>query len=221
MEIAEIFDSVQGEGKYTGHKVTFIRFLGCNLTCSFCDEPMHKMEGKQLSAFEIAAIVNAIPNRIVVMTGGEPTIQLLSDEGITLLRILGTLGKRIHVETNGEYVMSTELDSGYTQDLMKLVDFWTYSPKSVATYRGIESFLTYQQEDFDVVQCEIKIVVPTEEFETKEDLQPKKIIMGVHEYILQPKDVDSYMLESFKACVEIMPEEFTIRLQVHKIMGLK
>ena len=35
--VAELFDSIDGEGKRTGYMATFVRFAGCNLRCSYCD----------------------------------------------------------------------------------------------------------------------------------------------------------------------------------------
>ncbi|MBW6471431.1 MAG: 7-carboxy-7-deazaguanine synthase QueE [Methanosarcinaceae archaeon] len=37
--ISEIFDSVQGEGPYVGVRQAFVRFVGCNLNCFYCDTP--------------------------------------------------------------------------------------------------------------------------------------------------------------------------------------
>ncbi|RLA72807.1 MAG: organic radical-activating protein, partial [Epsilonproteobacteria bacterium] len=42
LNIVEIFYSIQGEGKFSGYPCTFVRLHGCNLDCSFCDEPLHK-----------------------------------------------------------------------------------------------------------------------------------------------------------------------------------
>ena len=37
MKIAEIFRSLQGEGKNQGKPCLFIRLAGCNLHCHWCD----------------------------------------------------------------------------------------------------------------------------------------------------------------------------------------
>ena len=39
MRIAEIYKSVQGEGRLTGTPSVFVRTSGCNLRCHFCDTP--------------------------------------------------------------------------------------------------------------------------------------------------------------------------------------
>jgi len=55
MRIAEIFRSLQGEGRLTGTDSVFVRASGCNLRCGFCDTPYASWspEGEDLSVDEI------------------------------------------------------------------------------------------------------------------------------------------------------------------------
>jgi 7-carboxy-7-deazaguanine synthase len=57
MRIAELFYSIQGEGKLTGLPSLFIRVSGCNLRCTWCDTPYAswKPEGEEMAVSEIVA----------------------------------------------------------------------------------------------------------------------------------------------------------------------
>ncbi len=110
-KINEIFYSLQGEGHHAGTPAVFIRFSGCNLRCPFCDT-MHQ-DGKMMSDEEIAGEAVKYPAEWIILTGGEPTLQL--DE--KLLDTLKKMGKKIALETNG------------TRPVPAGVDFVTVSPK--------------------------------------------------------------------------------------------
>ena len=60
MRIAEIFRSIQGEGRLTGTESIFVRTSGCNLRCRYCDTPYASWtpEGEDLSVAEILARVD-------------------------------------------------------------------------------------------------------------------------------------------------------------------
>jgi 7-carboxy-7-deazaguanine synthase len=62
MRIAEIFHSLQGEGRLTGVDSVFVRASGCNLRCGFCDTPYASWspEGEDLSVDEILDKVQAV-----------------------------------------------------------------------------------------------------------------------------------------------------------------
>lgn len=76
MRIAEIFDSIQGEGLLVGVPSAFVRTTGCPLRCEWCDSPYTSWEpsGETLSVEDILARLAAYPTRHVVVTGGEPVL---------------------------------------------------------------------------------------------------------------------------------------------------
>jgi 7-carboxy-7-deazaguanine synthase len=76
MRIAEIFYSIQGEGRLTGVPSAFVRTSGCNLRCEWCDSPFTSWEpeGEHLPLGEIFRRLDAYSTKHVVVTGGEPLI---------------------------------------------------------------------------------------------------------------------------------------------------
>ena len=111
MKVNEIFYSIQGEGFHAGEAAVFIRFAGCNLSCPFCDTNHHPF--KEMTEDEICAEVEKYPSRLVVITGGEPTLQLTA----SLVGKLHRLHRDVAIETNG------------TREIPNGVDWVTVSPK--------------------------------------------------------------------------------------------
>ncbi len=109
MRIAEIFQSVQGEGFLTGTESVFVRTSGCNLRCSYCDTPYASWapEGEDLSVDEVTARVEQLDRRHVVLTGGEP---MLFAELIPLCAELCRSGRHVTVETAGTLYLPVECD---------------------------------------------------------------------------------------------------------------
>lgn len=104
MRINEIFYSLQGEGFFTGTPSVFVRFSGCNLACDFCDT-RHET-GREMSETEIVAEVSRFPATHVVVTGGEPTLQLTA----SLVDKLHEAGKFVAIETNGTHAAPENID---------------------------------------------------------------------------------------------------------------
>ena len=76
MRVAELFYSIQGEGKLTGVPSVFVRASGCNLRCTWCDTPYASWdpEGEDVPVAQIVERVCEYPAKHVVVTGGEPMI---------------------------------------------------------------------------------------------------------------------------------------------------
>ena len=150
--VKEIFLTLQGEGAHAGRPVVFCRFAGCNLwsgreedrasaTCRFCDTDFVGTDGtlgnRYATEEELADTIAAQwtgddCNRYVVLTGGEPLLQV---DG-PLIAALHARGFAIAVETNG----TIEAPEG--------LDWICVSPKAGATLvlgRGHELKLVYPQ----------------------------------------------------------------------------
>ena len=113
MRVNEIFYSLQGEGFYSGTPAVFVRFSGCNLKCPFCDTQHGGF--MDMSEEEIMHEVAKYPARHIVVTGGEPALQLTA----SLVERLHAVGKYVQIETNG----TVPLPAGCG------VDWVTCSPK--------------------------------------------------------------------------------------------
>jgi 7-carboxy-7-deazaguanine synthase len=115
--VKEMFLTLQGEGVNAGARAVFVRFAGCNLwsgresdrataVCRFCDTDFVGTDGLGGGKFADAeALVAAVTSfwgdgresRFVVLTGGEPMLQI--DDA--LVAALHEAGFRIAVESNG------------------------------------------------------------------------------------------------------------------------
>ncbi len=124
--VKEMFLTLQGEGINAGARAVFVRFAGCNLwsgreedrstaICSFCDTDFVGTDGLGGGKFaDAAALVAAVAgfwgeardDRFVVLTGGEPMLQV--DDA--LVDALHAAGFRIAIETNGTLAAHPRID---------------------------------------------------------------------------------------------------------------
>ena len=115
--VKECFLTLQGEGVQSGSRAVFLRFAGCNLwsgreadrasaQCTFCDTDFVGTDGEGGGKFADAGALAdrveslwgpSVERRLVVITGGEPMLQL----DTTLIEALHAKGFEIAVETNG------------------------------------------------------------------------------------------------------------------------
>ena len=125
--VKEVFYTLQGEGSHAGRPAVFCRFAGCNLwsgreadrasaVCRFCDTDFVGTDGSGGGKFTIAeALASHVAahwpaqdggRRFVVLTGGEPLLQV----DAALLDALHGQGFEIAVESNGTVVAPPGID---------------------------------------------------------------------------------------------------------------
>jgi 7-carboxy-7-deazaguanine synthase len=123
--VKEIFLTLQGEGVHAGRRAVFLRFAGCNLwtgreedrataVCQFCDTDFVGMDGTNGGRYDADALAAKVAelwgegsdNRYVVMTGGEPMLQV--DDGI--VDALHAHGFTLAIESNGTIPAHPRID---------------------------------------------------------------------------------------------------------------
>jgi 7-carboxy-7-deazaguanine synthase len=192
--IYEIFESVQGEGIWTGIPATFVRLSGCNLRCHWCDTK-ENWSGKadQMTTEEI---LSKIKLEHVIVTGGEPLLYDLTD----LFELLCKKGKKVHIETNGTQAWKETYPS----------NIWiTVSPKQQSGYKIHPSLLTRVGEYKYVIDEEFNPNILQDFSSCKEQL-----------VFLSPENVRPEMVQ--KAYEIVFKYPFCrLMVQMHKIIGVR
>ncbi len=99
-KVVEIFRTVEGEGRWVGLPVVFIRLEGCNLRCSWCDTT-YSYDGKSYTVknlYDILSQVKQYNLKRVCITGGEP---FMTENLDVLVKVLLDEGFFVFIETNG------------------------------------------------------------------------------------------------------------------------
>ncbi len=201
MKVNEIFYSLQGEGHYTGTPAVFVRFAGCNLRCWFCDTDFEK--GVEMNEDEIVEAVLQYPTRYVVITGGEPTLQITA----SLCDKLHAHGLYLMMETNG----TRPLPEGCQ------IDWITCSPKLIDVEDGKRKIATIRLRHID----ELKVVF---EDSSTQDMALYEQIPAT-EYRLQPCDTQDPLCNQAilnKTIKYILQHpKWKLSLQTHKILNVR
>ena len=196
--------TLQGEGSYAGTVVLFLRFAGCNRWsglekdrkksfCNFCDTDFRG--GEPLSAAEILAKLEALngPKRVVI-TGGEPTLQIDGE----LLALLRENGYEIHLETNGSKNLG---------NLRHLINHVTLSPKQSRELTQLE-------------YCDdLKLLFPLPDSDVSMDSFGD---FPSRQKFLQPvmdQNYESNLKQTISALLET--KDWRLSLQTHKIAGVE
>lgn len=119
LPVNEIFESIQGEGHYTGTPSIFIRFQGCDVGCHWCDtkhtwdiDPNNKIapalifmkqeDSKhyaEMTISDLMTCINEFNAKHIVLTGGEPCMHNIEELTTSIIES----GRTCQVETSGTY----------------------------------------------------------------------------------------------------------------------
>jgi organic radical activating enzyme len=197
--INEIFYSLQGEGVRTGVPHLFLRFAGCNKNCRKetegfdCDTDFEA--STPMTAADIVSTFKALSSscRWVLLTGGEPLLQLDTD----LCSAIKREGYKLAIETNGTVEPPAEL--------LEQLDWIACSPKR-----------PYQ--DIVLGHCdELKIVL------ANNDQLPIELPLNAEHKLVSPAfvggSVDTQTIDWCSSVVKNNPE-WRLSLQSHKLIQI-
>ncbi|WP_378952222.1 7-carboxy-7-deazaguanine synthase QueE [Pelosinus sp. sgz500959] len=179
VNVVEVFSSIQGEGQYVGYRQIFVRLVGCNLECEFCDTPDSRQgmasgqieitPGKRdfkiisnpIPISQLAAYINQLlilPHHSVSLTGGEPLCQTQAIEELAPL-----IHGMIHLETNG--TLPTELAKVLPYIDMISMDIKLPSTSGQELWQKHEEFLRLANTRRVFVKIVVTNKTSTEEFQ--------------------------------------------------------
>lgn len=171
MKINEIFYSLQGEGHYTGTPAVFVRFAGCNLKCSFCDTDFTSFT--EMTEDDIVRETGQYPANHIVITGGEPTLQITA----SLVAKLHKAGKCVQIETNGTNVLPEGCN----------IDWVTCSPKykAVRLQHIDELKVVFEGQDMSQYDCLTATEYRLQPCDTQDEGKNKEILRQTIDFILK------------------------------------
>ena len=198
-QVAEIFKSIEGEGKRAGTPCTFVRLSGCNLACSYCDTAWAQSPkcGALMPLEGVVSSVRDLGASCVTITGGEPLLQ-------DVMAIAEALPEcECNIETNGSIpLLGKPRNTFYTMD-------WK-SPSSWMADAMLEENLGWLDSD-DV----LKFVVGS-----RADLDQMRDVLAIGTEAqvfvspvfgkIEPREIVGYILDNDVTA--------RVQLQLHKLM---
>ena len=196
LPLMEMFPTIQGEGYHQGKAAFFVRLGGCDVGCSWCDvkeswdaglHPLTDVDNIVIEALRWKA-------RIVVITGGEPTMYNLD----FLTRKFKEAGFQTHIETAGVYPLTGTWD-------------WiTLSPKKFKA--ALSEFFTNMNE--------LKIIVVNKQDLPWAGKMALNVQIDNAKYYLQPEWSKSKTVMPLITDYVQANTKWQISLQTHKFMDI-
>ena len=212
LSVDEIFLSIQGESSASGFLCVFVRLFGCNIGCTYCDQPQVKEDRHRMKISEVVSKVASFGVKNVCITGGEPLMQW----NAVLPLVLELQGYRctVSIETSGCYPIDN--DECYNRSYNYIMDVKCPS-SGVANKNILNNILFLKPKD------EIKFVVSNRE-DYDYMLQVMRKYPTNSKLLISPCFTTDLKPMIGKELVEWMTEDrlhdFRIQIQLHKILGV-
>ena len=216
MFIQDVFYSFQGEGPFIGYPQIFLRFYGCNIACSYCDEPdKNKQKFSKEELFDLLEPLQQKPVHSISLTGGEPLLQVEA-----IRELAPGLRHPLYLETNGLLPKNLE-------QVIDLITYFSvdYKPGYAQDFKAFIALLQDKPHVF------VKLVL-THGLPMSEVSQACHIVHDCNPtipFIIQPvtpfgsvqdKATSEEINQAFSYAQAILPDVRIIP-QTHKFMGLK
>jgi len=220
-KIAEVFESVQGEGIYLGERQIFVRFFNCNLSCSYCDTKLDRfMEYEPRELFEEIKLYRN-KYHSVSFTGGEPL--LYKDFLKEVLALTSKHGHKHYLETNGTLFFELE-------EIIDRIDIVAMDLKFPSS-SGMGNLWQMHRRFLKVAvkkEVFLKAIIcqSTQEEDLLEALGLIREVSPSSVLVLQPNSYENQMvlnekLSRFKEMANQQRVTACVIPQIHKMVGLK
>lgn len=223
LKVHSIFRTIQGEGIFAGHRAVFVRLYGCNLQCPFCDTD-YTSTYEDLTPYQITTRIrlqfgevmrhDTLAGKLVVITGGEPLRQDISD----LVNMLLSVNAIVQIETNGT-LFNPKIE---WQDKNLYV---VCSPKTGTVNKELKDHIAAYKYVIDHESICSDTGLPTNALGHP---CSKKINFidpeGDIKIFVQPADMqdEEYNRRNLDACMDLVYKYgFVLSLQTHKIIGVQ
>ena len=247
VRVHEIFTSIQGEGPWIGQRHIFVRFLGCDIRCRYCDTPAavqrddevansqpctvqiaagsrtceqtsNPLTSRALTTFCSRLIIPGPSRPVISLTGGEPLLHAsFFEDWLPTVRSAFT----VYLETSGIHHDAMER----VRDLVDVVSVDFKLPSAT----GLRSFWDEHRRFLSALRGKkyfVKVVV-TRDTNEDELLESARIIAGFEPstpLVIQPAGgplaPDSTNLIAFQDAALGIIEDVRVIPQVHTMLNL-
>lgn len=233
--VNSIWYTLQGEGPLTGTPAVFVRLQGCCLNCSWCDTLY--TEGERMSIQQVVdEVKNAfidgshigslslgnelLPHPLVVITGGEPFVQIGMPR---LVKYLVHAGYRVQIETSGSAWQPEFKTVAHIADVHNLRVQVVCSPKTGKVNKHLSHYVTAWKYVVKAGEVDEDDGLPNTSPETGRPLMlARPPIRKPNVYISPCDEYDEVKnAANVKEAVRVvMQYGYKLSLQVHKIVGV-